>query len=200
VPIPLEQIEDCMSGAEACFLVAPRVNEQIPEILRLADRYRVPVFFGLGGKQIFGLSYEQLRDSVVAPVKFAMCNFSESKHLTKQPEIADQLEALRFGGLVRTPVISHGDHGLYALHDGKLHHVPAYTDPRRPIVDDTGAGDAAQAAIADSLLRGLPLEIALLAGARQGFEACTALGATTCLLDEAAMQKYLTEVAGVAVR
>ena len=78
VPIPLEQIEDCMSGQRPCFLVAPAVNEQIPEILRLADRYRVPVFFGLGSKQIFGLSYEQLRDILVAPVKFAMCNFSES--------------------------------------------------------------------------------------------------------------------------
>jgi sugar/nucleoside kinase (ribokinase family) len=199
-PIGLEQIAYAMRGAEACCVVAPAVSDQIPDILLIADQNRVPVFFGLGGKQIFGSSYELLRDTLVATIELAVCNFSEAKHLTGRSEVADQLEDLQFRGRVRTSVVTYGDRGIHALRDGKLYYVPAYTDPKRPIVDDTGAGDAAQAAIVDSLLRGLPLEIALLAGARQGFEACTALGATTHLLDEAAMQKYLTEVAGFATR
>ena len=69
---------------------------------------------------------------------------------------------------MRTPVISHRPMGLYALQDGNLASRPSIHRPAEPIVHDTGAGDAAQAAIVDSLLRGLPLEIALLAGVRRG--------------------------------
>jgi sugar/nucleoside kinase (ribokinase family) len=68
--------------------------------------------------------------------------------------------------------------------------VEPYCDATRERKDDVGCGDACQAAIVDALLKGYPLELALRAGARQGFEALTVAGAGGGLGGDQ-MQEYL---------
>jgi ribokinase len=152
----------------------------------------LPVYFGVGSTQVFELGYEGLRTALVAPVELLICNRDEARHLTGEAEVAGQLAALAFDGRVKTVVVTDGASGVHALRDGRRCHVPAYTDPRRPVADDVGAGDCCQATIVAALLRGYPLEGALRAGARQGFEACTGIGATTNLLGGEALRDYLS--------
>jgi len=193
-PIPLDQVERSMLAAEALCLVAPFVNDQIAPILDIAAKFGVPVYFGLGSRQINVLGYSGLADSLTQKVEMVICNRDEAARLTGTSELSEQLRALQFGGKVRVAVVTEGPRGIHAVSDeGGSYHVPAYTDGR-PVVDDTGAGDAAEAAIVDTLLRGKPLEIALLAGARLGFEACTAAGATTNLLSAEEMKAYMASV------
>jgi len=191
--LPMDLIEQVVRDAEALCLVAHAVNSEIPEILDIAARSRTPVFIGWGGMQIYALDYEEVEAMLLGPVELGILNEFEAKHLTKETEVSAQLEGLQFGGRVRTAVVTSTE-GIAALRDGQFYHVPAYTDSR-PVVDTTGAGDAAQAALVDGLCRGLPLEVALLAATRQGFESCTAVGATTALLDGAAMHEYLAQAA-----
>ncbi len=189
--LPLTLAERALEHAVACCLVAPTNNEQIPAVLRIAAQRHVPVYFGLGRTQIDTLGYEGLRAALVDNVAVLMCNRLEAERLTNQSAIADQLDALHFDGQVEMVVITDGADGIHASRDGELFYEPAYTDPQRPIVDDVGAGDGAQAALVDALLRGRPLEVALRAAARQGFEVCTGRGATTCLVHGATMEAYL---------
>jgi sugar/nucleoside kinase (ribokinase family) len=79
-------------------------------------------------------------------------------------------------------VVSDGPLGLHASRAGVSCYEPASTYGW-PVVDDVGAGDRAQAALVDALLRGEPLQVALRAAARQGIELCTGRGATTRILD-----------------
>jgi sugar/nucleoside kinase (ribokinase family) len=197
-PIPLHYVKQALPGAEACCLVSPAVNEQIAPILELAAAHDVPLYFGLGSAQIDSLGYDGLEAALVKDVELLICNRAEARKLTGREDLADQLDALRFAGRVRTVVITDGPAGLHAVRDGERCDVPAYRDGR-PVVDDVGAGDAAQAALVDALLRRYPLELTLLAGARQGYEACTAFGATTHLLDAAPMRDYLSLAAGAGV-
>lgn len=191
-PFPMELVEESLSRAEACCLVAPAVNEQIPFVLRIAAQYRLPVYFGVGSNQIQDLGYHGLKAALVEPLELLICNRDEAQVLTGQSDLQSQLEALQFDGRVHTAVITDGSLGIHAVRDGRRYHVPAYTDPRSPVVDDVGAGDCCQATIVFALLRGCPLDVALQAGARQGFESCTGIGATTNLIEGAALRDYLS--------
>jgi sugar/nucleoside kinase (ribokinase family) len=195
VRFPLNLIEMEMARAEACCLVSPGVNDQIAPILKIAERCRVPVFFGLGSKH----KYQELRAALVTEVETLMGNRAEAALFTGFQSIDDQLNAMSFDGRVRTTIVSDGANGIYSLHEGRRIHIPAYLDCGRPIMDDCGAGDAAQGTIVHFLLEGFDLESALMAGARQGFEACTAYGATTNLLDELRTREYLSLAVGIGV-
>ena len=188
-PVPLDLVEERLAGSGVCWLVAPTQNGQIRPIAELAARQGLPLFLGLGTSQI-DLGYDRLGEELAGPVSLLICNRQEAFRLTGQARVADQLEALKFGGRVRTVVLTDGASGLHALHEGRMVHVPPYRDTRE-VVDETGAGDAAQSVIGRWLLQGQPLEAALRAGARQGFEAVTALGATTRLLSEEELRFHL---------
>jgi len=121
------------------------------------------------------------------------CNKTEAADFTGKARIDDQLKMLQFNGLVETAVVTAGADGIYARREGENYKVPAFSDGRG-CLDDTGAGDAAQTAITDAFIRGEPLDIALRLGARNGYEACTAVGATTNLLDHARMFEYRSEL------
>lgn len=191
-PVPMHEIEREMDGAEVLWLVAPTRNDLIRPAIELAAQRRLPVFFGLGIVQIDELGYEGLVSELAGPIDMFACNCREAERLTRRTRIVEQLGALRFGGVVRTVVITDGANGIHGLRDGKMVHVPAYMDERR-VIDDTGAGDAAQGTIGHLLLSGMDLEEALRGGARQGFECCTATGAQTMLLDATVLRQYLTE-------
>jgi sugar/nucleoside kinase (ribokinase family) len=193
-PIPQAVIERTLAAATACCLVAHAVNEQIAPILATAARHAVPAFFGIGSAQLQLLGYEGLMEALEPGVEVVFSNRSEAERLTGSADLASQLEALEFGGRARTVVITDGERGLHARRAGRTYHQPAYRDPACPVVDDVGAGDAAQATIVDLLLRGYPLESALAGGARQGFEACLAFGPTTRLLNGTEMRAYLDAV------
>jgi sugar/nucleoside kinase (ribokinase family) len=190
-PLPLEEVERALVGAEVLWLAAPPWNEVIRPLSELAARRRVPLFFGLGAAQIDQLGYQGLGQELAGPVELLACNRHEAERLTGRGLVAEQLEALRYGGRVRTVVITDGAHGIHAWRDGEVLHVPAYRDPRRPVVDETGADDAAVATVGHLLLRGSALGEALRGGARQGFACCTAVGATAGLLDAAGLRDYL---------
>jgi sugar/nucleoside kinase (ribokinase family) len=96
-----------------------------------------------------------------------ICNWLEAEHLTGRKATAEQRETLRFGSRVQTVVITNGPGDIHALGDGTACSVPAYRD-NQLVVDEVGAGDAAQAAIVDALLKGYPLEQALLVRTRGG--------------------------------
>lgn len=195
--VPLRLVREALRSAEVCSLIGPALNEQIGPVLALANREGVPVFFGLGSQQVSKLTYLELRDLLDEGVEMMICNRKEAFGLTGCPGISEQLALLEFDKRVHTVVITDGSEGIYALRDETHYHVSAYTDPTRPAVDDTGAGDAAHAAIGDAILRGYPLEVALHAGARQGFEAVTGFGASSQQLDGVAMREYLSLAAGI---
>jgi len=194
-PVPLDLIEDALPRCDVCWLVALTRSEQIRPILQLAARFSVPVFFGLGGAQIEQLGYHQLAEQLAGPVGLLICNRREAAQLTGQTGIAQQLAALQLAGRVRTVVITDGATGMDAWHAGATYHEPAYRDPSRPVLDETGAGDAAQCVIGHWLLHGRPLPEALRAAARQGFEAVTAVGPTTRLLTGPVLRSYVEETA-----
>ncbi len=179
VPVPLDLVEQALVGAAACCLVSPGRNEQIAPILRLAARRRVPVFFGISSAQL-ELKLDGLRDSLAGPVRLLICNRAEAAVLTGEDDVHRQLAALRSAGVIHCVVITDGAAGLHALAKDTERHVAAHDDGR-PVLDDLGAGDAAQAGIVHSLLEGATLDEALACGVRLGFEACTAVGATTAL-------------------
>jgi sugar/nucleoside kinase (ribokinase family) len=192
-PVPLDLVAEVLPRCDVCWLVAPTRNDQIRPIIQLAGRAKVPVFFGLGGAQIDQLGCAGLGEQLTVPVDLLICNRLEAAQLTGQQGLAEQLEALWFAGRVESVVITDGEGGIHALHQGNACHVPAYRDPCRPVVDETGAGDAAQAVIGHWLLHGRPLEEALRAAARQGFEAVTALGATSRLLTGPVLREYVKD-------
>jgi ribokinase len=189
--LPLSVVEHLMPNASGCCLVAHTLNEQVEPILRIARRHEVPVYLGLGHTQIYEMDRDDLGDALKPGVTLAICNRLEAAHLACSTDLDVQLDALRFGGRVGTCVITDGAAGIHAWCDGTTYHVPACADAQRPILDDTGAGDAAQGTLVAFLLRGLPLESALRAAARNGFEACLTYGATTSLLDDRALLTYL---------
>lgn len=174
--LPLEQIRQALDGAEAFQLCAPTVNDQIGELLEAARSQFVPAYFALGGAQIDGLGYESLARQLEPGAELAICNFAEAARLTGTKDVRAQLRALRFAGRVRAAVVTCGADGLQGFDNSGYWSEAACCEPGAAIVDDTGAGDAAAAAIIDALLRGLPLPEALVYGARNGFEACTGYG------------------------
>lgn len=181
VPVPLDLVDKALREAKACCLVSPSRNEQIADILRLAASRGVPLFLSLGSSQIKELSLAELHAILAAgPVELIICNRSEAATVTGESDIRGQLEALR-GETIKRIVITDGGGGLHGWTAGGYLHVPAFNDGRT-IVDDVGAGDATAATIEWALVRGMELEEAMTAGARQGFEACTAIGATTNLV------------------
>jgi sugar/nucleoside kinase (ribokinase family) len=189
-PLPLDEVERALVGAEVLWLAAPPWNDVIRPLSDLAGRRGVRLFLGLGTVQIDRLGYRGLGEELAGPVELLACNRHEAEKFTGRTLIAEQLAALRYGGLVRTVVITDGANGIHALRDGQTYHIAAWNDGR-PIVDDTGAGDAAQTAIGHLMLRGAELAEALRGGARQGFECCTGVGANVRLLDAFRMQEYL---------
>jgi sugar/nucleoside kinase (ribokinase family) len=191
VPLPLELVDRELAGARACCLIAPTVAEQTAPILALAAEHGVAAYLGLSGNQVTQLGYGGLDAALAGEAALVMCNRHEAQALTGQEDIRDQLEALRFGGKVRLAVVSDGAAGLRALDTDRAYEVGAYRDSR-PVVSDLGAGDASLAGLLHLLLRGYPVEAALQGAARQGFEACTALGATAHLLNGLALREYLS--------
>jgi sugar/nucleoside kinase (ribokinase family) len=175
--VPARLLEPALARAEACCLVDPANNDEIPVVLRSAARAQVPVFFSVGPRQVDSLGYEGLGAALEEEVELLLCGPLEAVRLTNCQDVAGQLEGLRFDGQVRTVVITNGARGVQASQDGELFFEPAYSD-RRPVVNEAFANDAAQAALVDALLRSQPLTVALRAAARQGFEVSVGHGPT----------------------
>jgi sugar/nucleoside kinase (ribokinase family) len=193
--VPAGLLEEALAEAEACCLVSPGNNEVIPLLTRLATRRGVGVYFGLGRTQIEGLGMAGLRSALAGPVALLIANRAEATKLTGRQDVSEALAALRGVGDVRCVVITDGADGMHGLGDEGYLFVEPYSDGRA-VVDDVGAGDAAQGAIGHCLIEGWGLYESMRAGARMGFEACTARGATTALVgsDELLEHTALTAV------
>lgn len=186
-PMPMDRLDEWMAQAAVCCLASPTCQAQIPEILACARRHQVPVSFGIGSSQR-SVGGEELAWLLSPRVEMLICNADEAEHFTGANRIADELRAL--SQMAQLAVITRGAAGITA-HDGQRRYdVPAYRD-HDPVLDSTGCGDAAHAALIDAQLRGHELPVALAAAARQGYAAATALGATAGILNAEAMGRYL---------
>jgi sugar/nucleoside kinase (ribokinase family) len=194
VPVPLDLVDKALCRAEACSVISLGRNDQIADLIRLAARHEVPVFVGLGSTQVEELTLRELHAALAEPVDMVICNRIEASRLTSRltgrDHIREQLTLLR-GDTIRLVVVTDGASGLHALTDGGYLHLDAFSDGR-PVIDDTGAGDATAATVIWSLLEGMSVEEALIAGARQGFEACTKLGSTTALVGPDILREHIT--------
>lgn len=78
-------------------------------------------------------------------------------------------------GLDATLSCTWGEHGAYALAPGgEIQHAPAFSPPM--VVDTLGAGDVFNAGLIDQLVRGHPLDIALIEASRLAGKKCGVYG------------------------
>lgn len=81
----------------------------------------------------------------------------------------------------KTPILTDGRAGAFALHEGEVVHVPMFPDPAPP-VERTGAGDAFSSTTAAFFSTGMPLEGAMLRGTVNSAYVVQKIGAQAGLL------------------
>lgn len=99
------------------------------------------------------------------------CSTSDVEHL---------LRAMRELG-PKTPILTDGRAGAYALQNGEVTHVPMFPDPAPP-KERTGAGDAFSSTTAAFVTMGLPLKDAMLRGTVNSAYVVQKIGAQAGLL------------------
>jgi ribokinase len=161
------------------------------EVARYAVEMKLKLAINPGSRQI-DEGLDGLGD-VLAAAEVIFVNKGEAYRLTGIEEgrgDADEraaAEVLHKAGC-RTVVMTMGGDGARAF-DGQEHYfVPA---PKVTVVSNLGAGDAFAAACLAALHHGLPLRDALKAGTLNAGSVVTSIGATTGLLDWAAIQSNL---------
>jgi pseudouridine kinase len=95
------------------------------------------------------------------PLYLASPNFDQMEHLSGSRDIGEAFAFLHSKGL-RNAVLHAGAEGAFTSDGNAIEHVEAW--PAGPIVDVTGAGDAAVAGLVYGLLRGEPLHVAAARG------------------------------------
>lgn len=173
--MPMDDVESYIESATELVIHAHRSNSEVRRMVRLAKDNSIPVFVVPGRNQI-QLPREQLEWMFEAGIEAIVCNVSEAAVMTRTEAIRDQVELLHKTCSATSVVVTNGSQGMFGTDGYEFYHVPAYHDVRRRVVNTTGAGDVATAAIVESLSRQSPLPVAMLAGVRAGYEACTEYG------------------------
>ncbi len=100
----------------------------------------------------------------------------------------------------RVVVVTDSVAGAYAAEGARRYQVPSYPDSQ-PVVDRTGAGDAFSATLLAYLVRGLPLEEALVRAPINSMSVVHAAGTQAGLLRDRQVSAYLAAApAGYGVR
>lgn len=99
------------------------------------------------------------------------------------------LEAMRALG-PKTPVLTDGRRGAYALVEGEVIHVSMFPDPAPP-VERTGAGDAFSSTTAAYVIQGMPLKDAMIRGTINSAYVVQKVGAQAGLLTKEELESKL---------
>lgn len=87
----------------------------------------------------------------------------------------------------KTPILTDGRNGAYALEGDIVVHVPMFPDPRPPL-ERTGAGDAFSSTTAAFVALGLPLKEAMLRGTINSAYVVQKIGAQEGLLTKTELE------------
>lgn len=154
----------------------------------LIENPDVKVAFQPGTFQI-KLGAEALKD-LYARTDVFFCNKEEAQLIlnTQESDEKKLLEGMRTLG-VKTPVITDGRKGMYAMDETGTWHVPMYPDPKPP-VERTGAGDATASTAVAYMAMGMPLHEALMRGAINSMSVVQEIGAQKGLLSKEQIEEW----------
>lgn len=108
---------------------------------------------------------------------------------SKETDVSKLLEAMRGLG-PKTPVLTDGRDGAYALVEGAQVHVPMFPDPAPP-KERTGAGDAFSSTVATYMTMGMDIKDAMLRGTVNSAYVVQEIGAQAGLLSKEALENKL---------
>lgn len=119
-------------------------------------------------------------------------NKEEYQRILNLPTNRDVASLMRaMAGLgVKTPILTDGREGAYALFDNQVLHVPMFPDPAPPL-ERTGAGDAFSSTTAAFITLGLPLTDAMKRGVINSAYVVQKVGAQAGLLSKKELESKL---------
>ncbi|MEK7613524.1 MAG: carbohydrate kinase family protein [Patescibacteria group bacterium] len=110
-------------------------------------------------------------------------------NLPEEKEVSVLLKKMSEHG-PKTPILTDGRNGAYALNAGEIIHVPMFPDPAPP-VERTGAGDAFSSTTAAYVLQGMPLYDAMVRGTINSAYVVQKIGAQAGLLTKKELESKL---------
>ena len=136
------------------------------------------------------LGHEALKD-LYAVTEIFFCNKEEAQEIlkTKETDMAKLIRAFAALG-PKTPVITDGPNGAYALDGNDVWFMPMYPDPKPP-VSRTGAGDAFASTFTCARALGFNVKTALAWGPINSMSVVQQIGAQKGLLTRAALEEFL---------
>lgn len=136
------------------------------------------------------LGSEKLKDIYEVSEVF-FCNVQEAQKIlnTQEADIKTLLNKMHELG-PRIIVITNGPQGAYALHEGKVWHMPMYPDPKPPL-DRTGAGDSFSSTFVSALALGNDVPTALSWGPINSMSVVQEIGAQKGLVTREQLDEYL---------
>jgi ribokinase len=136
------------------------------------------------------LGYEALKD-LYAVTEIFFCNVEEAQEIlgTKEKDVVKLIRAIKDLG-PKTPVITDGPNGAYAIEGSDVWHMPMYPDPKPP-VDRTGAGDSFSSTFTCARALGFNVKTALAWGPINSMSVVQYVGAQAGLLTRAKLEEYL---------
>lgn len=136
------------------------------------------------------LGYEELKD-LYAVTEIFFCNKEEAQEILKTDEqdIPTLLRKMKELG-PKTPVITDGPRGAFALDGDDVWFMPMYPDPKEPI-SRTGAGDAFSSTFVSALMLGCDVKTALSWGPINSMSVVQSIGAQNGLLTREKIEEYL---------
>jgi 2-dehydro-3-deoxygluconokinase len=173
--------------------IAPSAIHYHAEIVDYLDKHpSIKLAFQPGVFEI-KMGHEKLK-GMYRHSEIFFCNVEEAKRvlgIIEHIEIPSLIKKMRDLG-PKIVVITDGHNGAYAFDGENIWSMPIYPDPKPPY-ERTGAGDAFASTVTSALALGKPLEEALRWGPINSMSVVQYIGAQKGLLDQNAIQKYLSE-------
>lgn len=155
------------------------------------DHKETKLVFQPGTFQI-RLGREALKD-LYAVTEIFFCNKEEAQAIleTDEQDVVKLMRSIRELG-PKTPVITDGPNGAYALDGSDAWHMPMYPDPKPP-VDRTGAGDSFSSTFTCARALGFNVNTALSWGPINSMSVVQYIGAQEGLLTRAKLEELLRQ-------
>lgn len=136
------------------------------------------------------LGAKELKD-LYAVTEIFFCNKEEAQEIlgTTEQDIPTLLRGIRELG-PKTPVITDGPNGAFALEGDVAWFMPMYPDPKEP-VSRTGAGDAFSSTFTAARILGYDVPTALAWGPINSMSVVQSIGAQVGLLKREQLEEYL---------
>ena len=120
------------------------------------------------------------------------CNKEEAQRIlkTSESDIKKLMESIRALG-PKIAVVTDGRNGSSIMDDTGAWHAPMYPDPKPPY-ERTGAGDAAASTTVAYIIKGLPVQEAMLRGMINSANVVQEIGAQRGLLTDAQIGEWFS--------